>query len=155
MRMTLRTLTLSLAVISALMIGCGDDSSDSSTPAATTDTGTTTDTGAADTTASDTTVADTGPVESAPTFDEHIQPILEANCGNCHGTAGEWGASSYEDSQKAAYSAQCSGLTKGECYAVRIKDETMPTGGSVLSAMTDSGDLELLDQWIAAGMPEN
>ena len=103
----------------------------------------------------DTTVADTGPVESAPTFDEHIKPILEANCGNCHGTAGQWGASSYEDSQKAAYSAQCSGLTKGECYAVRIKDETMPTGGSVLSAMTDSGDLELLDQWIAAGMPEN
>ena len=121
-----------------------------------TDAGMTEDAGMGDAGMGDAGMAeDTGPVDETPTWDGHIQAIIAANCGTCHGNSGGWGANSYADSQKAAYSSQCSGMTKGECYSVRIKDETMPTNKSVLADMTASGDLELLDQWIAGGMPEN
>ena len=103
---------------------------------------------------------DAGPSEdiaepATPTWDGQVQAIIQASCGTCHGTQGGWSANSYADSQKTAYSGTCSGMTKGECYSVRIKDETMPTNKSVLSAMTSSGELETLDAWIAGGMPEN
>ena len=126
------------------------------TDAGMTDAGMTEDAGMGDAGMGDAGMAeDTGPVDETPTWDGHIQAIIAANCGTCHGNSGGWGANSYADSQKAAYSSQCSGMTKGECYSVRIKDETMPTNKSVLADMTASGDLELLDQWIAGGMPEN
>jgi hypothetical protein len=97
----------------------------------------------------------TEPEPAAPTWDGQVQAIIQASCGSCHGNSGGWSANSYADSQKMAYSGTCSGMTKGECFSVRIKDETMPTNVSVLQSMMDSGDLETLDAWIAGGMPEN
>ena len=98
---------------------------------------------------------DVVPEPAVPTWDGDVQAIIQASCGSCHGTKGGWSASSYADSQEEAYSSQCSGMTKGQCFSIRIKDETMPTNTSVLGAMMDSGELETLDAWIAGGMPEN
>lgn len=108
----------------------------------------------------DTAMPDAGPSEDVvepevPTWDGAVQAIIQGSCGGCHGSAGSWSAGSYSDTQMTAYSGQCDGMTKGECFSVRIKDETMPTNGSVLQSMMDSGDLETLDAWIAGGMPEN
>ena len=106
---------------------------------------------------------DTNPVEdiaspAVPTWDGQVKTIIMTYCAACHGSSGGLSASSYADSQKVAYSAQCSGMTKGECYSVRIKDKSMPNNGTapaVLAAMEESGELETLDAWIAGGMPEN
>ena len=111
----------------------------------------------------DASMEDAGPMEdtaepAVPTWDGEVQAIIAANCGTCHGSSGGWSSNSYADSQKSAYSGQCSGLTKGECYSIRIKDLSMPNNGTaatVLADMEASGDLETLDAWIAGGMPEN
>ena len=113
--------------------------------------------------AEDVPAEDAGPSEdvadpAVPTWDGEVQAIIAANCGSCHGASGGWSSNSYADSQKGAYSGQCSGLTKGECYSIRIKDLSMPNNGTaatVLADMEASGDLETLDAWIAGGMPEN
>ena len=94
----------------------------------------------------------TGP--TAPTWTDDVQPILEARCVDCHGTLGGWSSTSYADSQEMAYSGQCNGMTKGECFSVRIKDGTMPTTGSLADDMEVSGELAILDAWIAADMPQ-
>ena len=111
----------------------------------------------------DVSMDDAGPDEdvaapAVPTWDGAVQAIIAANCGSCHGSSGGWSSNSYADSQKTAYSGQCGGMTKGECYSVRIKDGTMPNNGTsaaILAEMEASGDLETLDAWIADGMPEN
>jgi hypothetical protein len=95
-------------------------------------------------------------VDPTPTWDADIQPIVTNYCSGCHkpvGTAGSWSTTSYEDTQKDSY--HCMGLTKGACFSVRIKAGTMPTTGSVLAAVQMSGELDLIDAWIAGGMPEN
>ena len=68
MRMTFRMMTLMLAVSGALMMGCGDDSSDDSAPAPTPDAGSAdvaaTDTATGDTAAGDTAVTDAGATDT-------------------------------------------------------------------------------------------
>jgi hypothetical protein len=88
-----------------------------------------------------------------PTWTDDVQPILTVYCSACHGDFGGWSTANYTDTQKDSY--HCAGLTKGECFSVRIKGETMPTaagGGSILDEVVASGDLEIIDAWIAGGM---
>jgi hypothetical protein len=93
------------------------------------------------------------PNQGVPTWDADIQPIINNYCGVCHGASGGWSSLEYSSTQKDSY--HCLGMAKGECFSVRIKEESMPANGSVLSAMMMSGELDLIDAWIDAGMPEN
>jgi hypothetical protein len=92
-----------------------------------------------------------------PTWTADIQPMLAGYCTPCHtsGAAsnGSWNTDDYATTQNGSY--HCVGLTKAECFSVRITAGTMPTTGSIHSVVTDSGELALLDAWLANGMPEN
>ena len=94
---------------------------------------------------------DPEPVASV-TYTQDVQPIFQARCGGCHSGGNSGGtnfASSYAETQKDSY--YCEGKTTGECAVVRIKDGSMPMGWR--NQVSDS-ELEILDAWVAAGMPE-
>ncbi len=145
MRMTFRTMTLLLAVSGALLMACGDDSSDDSTAAPTPDAGTA-DVVATDTAATDTAAADTGP--AAPDFTA-VSAALEASCGGCHGgTAGcSIATACFLDDEanltKAPVNAAACGdaTSVAECSIARIDAGTMPPSG-VAPADEDRAVLE-------------
>ena len=114
------------------------------------------DAGSGDAGSGDAVVADT--VEPpVPTWTDDVQPIIASYCGACHGASGGWSVDDYESTQKTAFYPFCGDMVKGECFSVRIKDESMPTaggGGSILAEVEASGELAIIDAWIAGGMPE-
>ena len=159
MRMTFRMMTLMLAVSGALLMGCGDDSSDDSTAAPTPDAGTAdvaatdtaaTDTAATDTAATDTASADTGP--TAPDF-AAVSAALEASCGGCHGGAAGCSIATacFLDDEanltKAPGNAGACGdaTSVAECSIARIDAGTMPPSGV---APADE-DLAVLEAYVA------
>jgi hypothetical protein len=91
---------------------------------------------------------------AGPTWEADIKPILEANCSTCHTsqTKGSWSTGDFASTQADSY--HCAEMTKAECFVERIMEESMPTSGSVLVSMTESGDLAKIQAWVADGMPE-
>ena len=149
MRMTFRTMTLMLAVSGALFVGCGDDSSDDTAPAATTDAGSS-DGAATDTASADTAATDSG--ASAPDF-AAVSAALETSCGSCHG--GPVGctiahACFLDDeavlTQAPGNSAACADSTSiAECSIARIDNGTMPPSGVAPAAE----DLAVLEAYVS------
>jgi len=96
-------------------------------------------------------IPDEGAV-AAPTWDGEVQAILAASCAPCHTTQtkGAWSTADHNSIQADSY--HCSGLSKGACIVERILEDSMPTNGSVLSMMTESGELDILIAWVESGM---
>ena len=112
------------------------------------------DSGSGDATLEDAGASDAGPEPTGPTYTNDIQPLLASAgwCVGCHTGSTLGGsnfANTYEDSLKPSY--YCAGVTVGECILVRIDDNTMPPGGGLTVSDAQRG---LLEDWIAAGMPE-
>lgn len=106
---------------------------EATTSSATSDGETSSETSAAET--AGTSVGDSGPSGEAVGFDV-VSPIYNQKCGPCHVNASFGGhnlgsgmvSEAYEDSQRAASSATCAGLTKGACSLIRIQSGSMPMG---------------------------
>lgn len=118
---------------------------------------------AADTSTSTST---TGPAGNVGFAD--VSPIYNQKCGPCHVTASFGGhnlgsadlAVGFGDSQLAANSADCDGLTKGACSLVRIQSGSMPMGLGCTGDPTTDADNEscltaeeqsLVAAWIEGG----
>jgi len=85
-------------------------------------------------------------------YKNDAQPIFQKYCTGCHNGGGSGGhniAMVYDDALKDSY--YCNGLKKGECTVVRIEDGSMPKGAG---AKVPPKDIQILKDWIAAGMPE-
>ena len=159
MRTTFRTMTLMLAVSGVLFMGCGDDSSDDSTPAPTPDATSAdvaaTDTAAGDTAATDTGSADAGATDAGPAAPDFaaVAAALEVSCGGCHGGAAGCSISSacFLDDEAALTKAPGNGAACGdtasvaECSVARIDNGTMPPGGQ--NAPTDE-EVAVLEAYI-------
>ena len=159
MRMTFRTMTLMLAVSGALFVGCGDDSSDASTPATTPDAGSAdvaaTDTAATDTAATDTAATDTAAVDSGPSAPDFaaVSAALETSCGGCHGGAAGCSIASacFLDDEANLTKAPGNGAACGdsasvaECSIARIDNGTMPPSGVAPAAE----DLAVLEAYVS------
>lgn len=109
--------------------------------------------------------ADVGP--EVVTWDA-VQPIFATSCAPCHAgnsaTAGSGGHAigspdpdvGYAASQLDAAIAKCSGLTKGECALLRIRDGSMPATGEcrepVQPKCPDVDEQALIERWVNDGM---
>ena len=114
---------------------------------------------------------------SAPTYAKNVQPIFKAKCAPCHDGQGLGNhniAATYDDVQKlmpdTAFDApmECwkdtdrmMPRTIGECAVIAAKLGWMPyqagCGGATPenpSACVTASELEILDKWVAAGMPK-
>ena len=107
-------------------------------------------------------VCQNGACEDPPapvTYDDHVQPIYDIYCSNCHAGASQTGCSGsacfanfYAASQQPSAKTFCSGLTVGECTLIRIDNGSMPkfAGGSVTQEHRDT-----IEAWTQGGMLEN
>jgi hypothetical protein len=91
-----------------------------------------------------------GPVTA--TWTGGVQEILAEYCGTCHTTDGKGNtnfASSY--AEVTSISLVCPGKKLGECAVIRIENGSMPKGNG---SSPGFDEIQLLKEWIAAGMPE-
>lgn len=134
-------------------------------------TGGATSTGAQSEESSGSSSADTSSSATEPESDvgfDDVSPIYNQKCGPCHVTATFGGhnlgsadlAVGFGDSQLAANSADCDGLTKGACSLVRIQSGSMPMGLGCTGDPTTDADNEscltaeeqsLVAAWIEGG----
>ena len=102
------------------------------------------------------------------TYDAHVQPILEAKCGDCHTGSGVGGHDigiNYSDAPSAPAHAGCAGLNLAQCALVRIELGQMPAGAGCGGVVDDdapnaslcitTSEFDTLTQWLATGMLEN
>lgn len=94
---------------------------------------------------------------AAPSFQNEVQPLLQSNCGVCHGSLGGWDASSYDtvihsgDHGPAVIPGDATGsLLAQKVLGTQTVGGSMPPGGALAQA-----DIQLLVDWIAAGAPNN
>ena len=105
------------------------------------------------------------PVESGtPTYNQDVQPILQAKCDPCHTTEGAGGfnhATDYGATQEA--SEVCAGKKVYECMLMRVKNGQMPEDGDCTGDAAADADntrcltaseQDLLAGWVAAGARE-
>jgi mono/diheme cytochrome c family protein len=102
--------------------------------------------------------ADATPTEvSAPLFAADIAPILEAECGACHGTLGGWDASSYTAVMETGDHAPVvipgdpeNSLLAQKLLGTQAEGTIMPPGSPLPQA-----EIQLILDWILAGAPDN
>lgn len=139
----LRRCALMLAAAFGLaMAGCSSDPDDADGP----------DDGNADGAADTGEAAETDGEAAALTYWTDIKPLLDARCGDCHTPGGvtPFAIESYEDAVMYAPAASAS-IHAGTMPPWPPNDEC---ADYVAPKSMAAGETELLDAWIAAGMPE-
>lgn len=100
-----------------------------------------------------------GEAEAAgpPAFSADVQPILQASCALCHGTAGGWDASSYQtvvnsgDNGPAVIPGDLdNSLLAQKLLGTQEQGAVMPPG-----APLPSNQIQIILDWIAAGALDN
>ncbi len=95
-----------------------------------------------------------GDVPDRPTWDEHIQPIMDDHCVLCHGENPVGGApSGFRLDQYADEGSVDGGFTMGERIEARASDGSpsfMPPGETL-----DPTSRETISKWVDIGKPEN
>lgn len=94
---------------------------------------------------------------TTPSFSANVLPLLQQQCGACHGAAGGWDASSYQSVMTSGNHAPViiPGDVDGSLLAQKIQGlqsqgAQMPPAG----LMADS-DIQTVLNWIESGAPEN
>jgi mono/diheme cytochrome c family protein len=86
---------------------------------------------------------------TTPTFATGVFPILQSNCGTCHGSIGGWSAADYNSVVKAVVP----GDSDNSLLVQKLLGKTggiMPPGGKLSDA-----DIQTIVDWIKAGAPNN
>ncbi|MEJ2012294.1 MAG: c-type cytochrome, partial [Anaerolineales bacterium] len=99
----------------------------------------------------------TPPSSEAPSFQNDILPIFQADCSACHGSFGGWDASSYDSVMNSGNNTPvvipgdaAGSLLAQKMLGTQTEGGAMPPGG-----LLPSDQVQLIVDWINAGAPDN
>ncbi|MFQ6015864.1 MAG: c-type cytochrome [Anaerolineae bacterium] len=102
-------------------------------------------------------VTPTAVATSIPSFAKDILPLLKARCSACHGSLGGWSAASHDEVVNSGDNgpAVIPGDAEASLLLQKLKGtqtigSPMPPGQSLSAA-----EISLVENWIAAGAPDN
>ncbi|MFQ6016473.1 MAG: c-type cytochrome domain-containing protein, partial [Anaerolineae bacterium] len=92
-----------------------------------------------------------------PSFTEDILPLLQSKCSACHGNLGGWSAASYDEVINSGDSgpAVVPGDAEGSLLLQKLKDTQTIGGPMPPSQLLSDEEIALVEEWIAAGAPDN
>lgn len=108
---------------------------------------------------------------AAVTYTEHIQPLLKAKCGSCHGPSTFGGAPLFTDSYAEVlrpsehHQASCPGHSVGECIGLAVAIQEKKLEGAWCRTYSnpfhreswiclDDAEKALVAEWIDDGLAE-